>query len=158
MKRVWSLACVLLLTWGLGQKSAWAERWQYLGMHPEGKMYLDMESVTPKGSLIGFWARRVYTKPQESKISQMKFQEQIVWQELDCAKRTMNMAQMIFLDAQGKPVGAYANLKGGPKAIEPTGFFAKEAALLCKSKPENAQGAESKTAVQKQKLSSLKSR
>ena len=158
MKRIWSLACVVLLTWGLVQSFAWAEQWQFLGMHPEGKMYLDMESVTPKRALIGFWARRVYTKPQASKISQMKFQEQIVWQELDCAKRTMNMAQMIFLDAQGKPVGAYVNLKGGPKPIESTGFFAKEAALLCKSKPENVQGPDPKTAVQKQKISSLKSR
>lgn len=153
MKQVCSLACVVLLTWGLAQNIAWAEHWQYLGMHSEGKMYLDQDSVSPKGSLLGFWARRVYTKPQESKISQMKFQEQMVWQELDCSKRTMNMVQMVFLDIKGKPVGAYVNLKGGPKAIESTGFFAKEAELLCKVKPGSLQGTDRQ---QKQKVSALK--
>ena len=155
MKRVWLLSCMILLV--LLQNMAQAERWQYLGMHTEGKMYLDQESVRSKGAITGFWARRVYTKPQQSKINQMKFQEQMVWQELDCAKKTMNMTQMVFLDAQGKPVGAYVNLKGGPKAIEPTGFFAKEATLLCKSKPESALKLEHKTAQgQKPKISVIK--
>ena len=52
MKRVWLLSCMILLV--LLQNMAQAERWQYLGMHAEGKMYLDQESVRSKGAMTSF--------------------------------------------------------------------------------------------------------
>jgi hypothetical protein len=113
------------------QGLAWAEHWTSLGKHPLGDMSFDRDSVAIHPASITFWARRMYYQPQESKISKMKFTEQRVLQELNCQKRTMSLARMVFFDAKGKPVGAYVDLKGGPKPIESSGFFAKEAKLLC---------------------------
>lgn len=107
------------------------ERWESLGKHALGEMYLERPSVSQKGSVVTYWVRRVYATPQESKISQMKFTEQRVFHVLDCNKHTMGMTQMVFYDAKGKPVGAYKDLKKAPQPILPTGFFAKEEKLLC---------------------------
>lgn len=147
LKRDWILMGVVVAGLGLMQGLAWAERWEFLGKHPEGDMYLDRESISQKGPVTQFTVKRVYFKPQESKVSQMKFQEQWVLQELDCGKHTMNMVHMIFADAKGNPVGAYTNLDGGPKPITPDGFFAKEAALLCNKQqaPQTAKGMAGKT-------------
>ena len=110
---------------------AGTDHWTSLGKHPLGEMSYNADSVILRDALITFWARRVYNQPQDSKISKMKFNEQRVFQELNCQKRTMRMIGMIFYDAKGKPTGAYKDLKTGAQPIQSSGFFEKEANLLC---------------------------
>lgn len=138
MKRDWILLGAAVFALCLVQSYGWAEHWIFLGKHPLGEMSLDKDTVSYNGSVISYWARRMYYEPQESKISQMKFTEQRVLHVLNCEKRTMDMSRMIFLDAKGKPVGAYIDLKGGPQPIQPKGFFAKEAEMLCPSTVKKA--------------------
>jgi len=131
LKRNWLLLGLSVLGLGLLPAVCRAEHWTLLGAHPQGDMYLDMDSIIRQDGLTGFWVRRHYYKPQESTVSKMKFRDQWVHQVLDCRKNTMQMNQMIFLDEKGKAVGAYKHLKEPPKPIQPQGFFAKEAKLLC---------------------------
>ncbi len=128
--KVWALLFGLLMMM-VASVEAKTEHWQSLGKHPMGEMSYNTESIILRDSLIFFWARRVYDQPQDSKISKMKFTEQRVFQELDCKKHTMRMVGMIFYDAKGKPTGAYKDLKTGAQPIQSSGFFAKEADLLC---------------------------
>jgi hypothetical protein len=138
------LSVAMLSALTLTANPGWAEKWEFLGKHPQGNMYLDRDSVAKSGDLTYFWVRRVYFKPQESKISKMKFQEQWVYQELNCGKNTMSLKHALFKDAKGKAVGGYANLKEGPKPIKPAGFFAQEAKLLCKPGLKTAQQPQAK--------------
>lgn len=132
MKHNWMLwGAAVFAFFSLSGYALAVERWDHLGKHALGEMYLGQPSVSQKDSVVTYWVRRVYSTPQESKISQMKFTEQRVLHVLDCSKHTVGMTQMIFYDAKGKPVGAYKNLKKAPQRIQPTGFFAKEEKLLC---------------------------
>lgn len=126
MHKLWmELSMAIVLANGL----VYAEKWDFLGKHELGSMYLDMDSVQYEKELVQYWVKRHYFNVQKTEKN-VSFDEQHMKHQVDCRKKTVMFTDMVFY-YQGKQVERSEKLQIGPKPIEPNGFIQKEASRLC---------------------------
>lgn len=121
------LSCILLAFVG----GAWALKWESLGRHPLGEMYIETEQVERNGDKVTYWGRRVYSEKQPSVKRDFWYTDQRVRHEIDCKARTVAITGMILMDETGKVWLEDLKMRQDPKPIEPGGFIVKGAERFC---------------------------
>lgn len=82
----------------------WAENWVQVGADPQGKYYVDTDSIEADGETLRFRKKGVYNFPMLETFGDKKvsFQSSVGIIELDCARRIHRMVRMDIISPEGE--------------------------------------------------------
>lgn len=102
MRAMRAMAAVLMV--GGGVIPAWAENWVSVGVDPQGKYYVDADSIEVDGETLRFRKKGVYNFPMVETFGDRKvsFQASVGIIEIDCARRIHRMVRMDIISPQGE--------------------------------------------------------
>lgn len=125
---------VLIFLLLLASGSANAAHWQQFAQKADETDYLDLESVTRKGSKTQAWTKTVLSKPTPFGVDLPSFAEVKTFIEVDCSAREFRVLTATFFARDGTRLTTVdGELRGRP--VTPETFEDALVKKICAAKP-----------------------